>query len=167
MDARGAAPMLISAANAETALQTAEKTALLKSSPESLSGITDCMEGLQNALCRAAKQPGDVAERLTGKRYTTARLRRICLHALLGIEERFIRECLASRLYIRPLAVKSGREDVLAAFAKSEFPLLIRRSDERRLSPTAQLCLEKDRLAKDMYRAVTGAYAEEKQLFTD
>lgn len=155
------------AENAEIALQTAEKTAILKSTPEALSGITDSTEGLQNALCRAARQPGDVAERLTGKRYTTARLRRICLHALLGIEERFVRECLSSILYIRPLAVKKGREDVLAAFAKSEFPLLIRRSDEQKLSLTAQRCLEKDRLAKDMYRAVTGAYAEEKQLFTD
>lgn len=156
-----------SAANAEAALQIAEKTALLISTPESLSGITDCTEGLQNALCRAAKQSGDVAENLTGKRYTTARLRRICLHALLGIEERFVRECLSSRLYLRPLAVKKGREDVLAALSESEFPLLIRGYDERKLCETAKRCLQKDRLAEDMYRAVTGAYAAEKQLFID
>lgn len=158
-----------SAKNADAALQLAEKTAILKSTPEALSGVIDCMEGLENALLRAAKQSGDIAKNITGKRYTTARIRRICLHALLGIEERFIRECLASPLYIRPLAVKKGREDVLAALAGSEFPLLTRRSDERKLSATARKCLQKDRLAEEMYRAVTGAYDAEKKkrLFID
>lgn len=153
------------AKNAESALQIAEKTAILNCTPEQLSLVLDCSEGLENALLCAAKQRGDVAKRLTSRRYTAARIKRICLHALLGITGEFIRECLSSPLYLRPLAVKKGREDVLSALAEGEYPLIIRRADERKLCETAQNCLQKDRLAEDMYRAVTGAYDARGQLF--
>lgn len=146
-------------------LSTAEKIALLRTPSELLKTTLDCTEGLENALKKAAKKADDVVESLTSRRYTASRIRRICLHNLLGIRENTIKDCLESTLYVRPLAVKKGREDVLSALSQSTFPCLIRHADEAKLSATAKRCLNIDKTAADVYAALSGNYTKQKQLF--
>lgn len=156
---------LSSATDLSAALSTAEKIALLRTPAELLKTTLDCTEGLENALKKAAQSANDVAESLTSRRYTASRIRRVCLHNLLGIREKTVRDCLVSPLYLRPVAIKKGREDVLSAFAESHFPCLIRHADENKLSDAAKRCLDVDKTAAAVYAALSGNYTEDKRLF--
>ena len=149
----------------ENDLEALEKLALLQRSAEDIKSVLDCSEGLENALKRAAEENvKDIARALTSKRYTTSRLRRVLLQNLLGISEAFIRECFASPLYLRLLAVRKGREDVLSALGRSAYPLLSRSGDEQRLEGTARACAEKERFADEVFRIVRNLPPEVKNV---
>ena len=149
----------------ENDLEALEKLALLQRSAEDIKSVLDCSEGLENALKRAAEENvKDIARALTSKRYTTSRLRRVLLQNLFGISEAFIRECFASPLYLRLLAVRKGREDVLSALGRSAYPLLSRSGDEQRLEGTARACAEKERFADEVFRIVRNLPPEVKNV---
>ena len=149
----------------ENDLEALEKLALLQRSAEDIKSVLDCSEGLENALKRAAEENvKDIARALTSKRYTTSRLRRVLLQNLLGISEAFIRESFASPLYLRLLAVRKGREDVLSALGRSAYPILSRSGDEQRLQGTARACAEKERFADEVFRIVRNLPPEVKNV---
>lgn len=152
--------------NIEDHLEALEKYALLTVSAERLRAVADCREGLENALKRAAEENlPSLAQALTSKRYTTSRIRRILLQNLLGISEALIRESLSAPLYLRLLAAKDGREDVLSALGGADFPLIVRTGDEKKLSGTAKECLGKDEFAARVFRIVRGLSPEKKTPF--
>ncbi|MBR4943511.1 MAG: nucleotidyltransferase family protein, partial [Clostridia bacterium] len=94
-------------------LEILEKYAILLATNEELKEISDCTEGLENALKKAVTSPVNLVENLTSARYTSSRIRRIALHSLLKIKESIIRESLSQPLYLRILAAKKTRSDLL------------------------------------------------------
>ncbi len=135
----------------ENRLDTLEKYAVLQNPAKRIARVCDCTEGLENAFKKAATQPAPLVETLTSPRYTSARIRRIALQNLLGIEEKFVRDCLAAPLYLRVLAAKKGDEAILEEAGKSPFPLLIRGKDGKRLEGVAKECFERDTFAEKVY----------------
>ncbi len=135
----------------ETGLERLEKYALLTTAKERIKKVCDCTEGLENAFKRAAEENLPLVETLTSARYTSSRIRRIALQNLLLIEERLIRAALNESLYLRVLAVKKERQDVLSALGESHFPLLVRNSDASRLTGIARNVYETDALADKLY----------------
>ncbi len=135
----------------ENRLESLEKYAILQNSSEELAKVCDCTEGLENAFKKAAEGKAPLVEALTSPRYTSARIRRIALQNLLGIEEAFIRQCLKSPLYLRVLGAKKERKEVLTAVSRSPFPTLIRGKDATLLDGVARECLDKDFFAEKLY----------------
>lgn len=143
-----------------------EKFALSERSAEEIRSVCDCTEGLENALKHAAeKNLPDIVQELTSKRYTASRIRRILLQNLLKISEAFIRECLSSDLYLNILAVGKNREKILRALGESEFPVLIRAGDEKKLNGTAKTCFEKNRCADEIFSLIRELRPEKKTVF--
>lgn len=135
----------------ENKLDTLEKYAVLSRSTKEIATVLDCTEGLENALKKAALQSAPLEETMTSARYTSSRIRRIALQNLLKIDEPLIRESLCSPLYLRVLAVKKERSDVLSALAESPLPILARVHDENVLTKTAKAAHEADLFAEKVY----------------
>lgn len=130
-----------------------------------LRDILDCTEGLENRIKSCAKDSADLSElkdKVSSKRYTAARVNRILTASLLKIDERFIRKCLKSELYLNVLAVRSGREELLSAIRKDcKIPLITRKSDVNGLKGTALECFETDVRANDIYNLAAGVRTNE------
>lgn len=131
--------------------------ALLAAPKKDLAGIIDCSEGLENRIkamlkdCHTRKQ---LIEKLATKRYTVPRLSRITLSAMLGISAKFTDKCLKSELYLKVLAIRKDRADLLRELS-GKTPFIMRKSDADALSGTAAECFEKDVFANDVYNVVT------------
>ncbi len=135
----------------EDKLDTLEKYAVLSRSANEIAKVCDCTEGLENALKKAATQQATLAETLTSARYTASRIRRIALQTLLNIDETLIRESLCAPLYLRILAAKKERIDVLSALSHSSLPIIARAHDENALSGTAKTVYKIDHFAENVY----------------
>ena len=90
--------------------------------------LPDCSEGLESALQKAARKSVSVAsliDLVSGRRYPRARIRRLCMAALLGIRREDIPplpDCAIA------LGVKQGMEALLDP-KKPDFPILTRSRD--------------------------------------
>lgn len=146
-------------------LKTAERIAVLKTRKNELALTADISEGLENALKRAARQPEDIVTQLTSKRYTASRINRILLQNLLDIRKDLLADCLSASLYVQPLAIRKGRKDLLSVLSGGEFPCVMRYADEQKLSGTTRRCFQADKLAENIYSAVTGFYGGTKNVF--
>ena len=132
-------------------LELLEKHALISRSAQEIAKVCDCGEGLENALKRVAETNAPIVETLTSARYTASRIRRIALQNLLQIDEELIRDCLRNPLYLRLLAVKKERTDILSILGESKYPLLARAHDNEVLDGVARLCYQKDIYAEKIY----------------
>jgi predicted nucleotidyltransferase len=132
---------------------------LLTRTAKELSEILDCTEGLENrikALMKDSFSLKELTEKIATKRYTKTRINRICLSAFLNIKEELVRKSLKSELYLKVLAIKESRMDLLSEIKNSsKLPLLTRKSDYRLLSGFQTECFEKDIEAGDIYNFVT------------
>ena len=130
-------------------------SALYRASKEELSEIPDCTEGLENrikALITGSDNIEELIEKISTKRYTAARIRRIFTANLLGINKDLINDCLTSPLYAKVLAVNSSNKNIISELNKNgNIPVITRKSDALRLKGTARVCYEKDALANDLY----------------
>lgn len=105
--------------------------------------LPEISEGLENLFYKHCRDSSDVDEMLykvKSKRYTMARLKRICICALLGIDRELQDEAANSddALYARVLAVRKGSEDILSEMKeRSRLPLIIQSSDREALPPPA------------------------------
>ncbi|MBO5412534.1 MAG: nucleotidyltransferase family protein [Clostridia bacterium] len=150
----------------ETLLPTLEKYAILARSKEEIAQTPDCGEGLENALKDGVERgENDLVETLTSARYTSARIRRILLQNLLQIDRDILADCLQSPLYLRVLAVKKERTDVLSALSESTFPILARAYDDEKLCATAKRCLQIDRFAESVHKLLYPNAKKEKSIF--
>ena len=138
-----------------TAFEHMIMSALLTKSAKDMAKILDCSEGLENrikALSKDNKNIYNLVDKCTTKRYTSSRIKRILLSNLLGIEEKFVFDCLSSPLYAKVLAVKKESMGIISELSKnSKIPLLTRKSDTVNLSKTALACYNKDVLACELY----------------
>lgn len=146
-------------------LKTAERIAVLKTRKNELALTADISEGLENALKRAARQPEDIVTQLTSKRYTASRINRILLQNLLDLRKDLLADCLSAPLYVQPLAIGKERKDLLSVLSGGEFPCVMRYVDEQKLTGTARRCFQADKLAENIYSAVTGFYGGTKNVF--
>ena len=134
---------------------------------EDIAKVPDCTEGLENrikALSKDNRTLTELIEKVSTKRYTMARVRRILISNLLGITEDLIKEALKSPLYAKVLAVNNNSKDVIAELAKnSKIPIITRKSDANSLKKTAQKCYEIDGIASDVYNLMTNDKENENQ----
>ena len=146
-------------------LEYLEKYAILSKPANEIARVCDCNEGLENAFKKAALSPASLVEQLTSARYTSSRIRRIALQNLLGIEESFIRDCLATNLYLRVLACNANKKEVLSAISTPNAPIILRGYDANALSGVAKQCLEKDNFAESIYQLLHNLSKKEKNIF--
>ena len=140
---------------------SATETTLLKAA--------DCCEGLENrikALAASAPDYDELISKVTGKRYTAARIRRILAANVLGIEMGFAQKCMRSSMYLKPLAVKKDRaNELLSALAQASAPLLVRHGDLSKTDKTAKEALRIDKLADGVFSLAAGKAMKGKTLF--
>jgi len=133
---------------------------VLKNSADYMAKIVDCTEGLENRIKAFSKDNNDVetlVEKVSTKRYTQARVRRILTANFLGIDKYMIEDCLESKLYAKILAVDENAKDLISIVnSYSSVPVLTRKSDVSSLKKTALKCFELDVLANDLYNLSTG-----------
>ncbi len=141
---------------------------VISSSLEDFRCVSDCTEGLENRIKAFAKESRSVealVDKVSTKRYTKSRIRRILTANLLGINKNFIDECLESPLYAKVLAVNADSMDLISVLSEnSTIPILTRKSDVTGLKKTAQKCFELDVLANDLYSLATDDKQNEYQM---
>lgn len=129
--------------------------ALLTATKEDLSQVPDCTEGLENrikALIKDNKDAAKLIEKVSTKRYTEARIRRILLANFLNIKQTLVTACLKDPMYAKVLAINSESKKLISEIdAKSTIPLITRKSDVAKLKRSALDCYEKDVLANELY----------------
>ena len=134
-------------------------SALIRTSAEDLALCPDCTEGLENrikALSKSNYSVDTLVDKVTTKRYTSSRVRRILISNLLHITSEFVNKCLEDKLYAKILAINADKKDIISEVKKhSSIPLLTRKSDVDKLTKTAKLCFEIDTLSQDLYNLAT------------
>ena len=141
---------------------------VLTSSAEQLKAIPDCTEGLENRIKAFSKDNHTIEnliEKVSTKRYTSARIRRILTANLLGVTKALTDDCLNEKLYAKILAVNSDSKNMISQITKNAtVPVLTRKSDVTSLSKTALKCFEIDVLANDLYSLVTDEKQNENKM---
>ena len=140
-------------------------SSILTKSATELEKTPDCTEGLENrikALSKETKIVESLIEKVSTKRYTLSRIRRILLASFLGITKDFTKECLKSPMYAKLLAVKEESKDIISTLCEnSSIPILTRKSDTSKLKKTAKESYEIDIIANDIYNLVNGENTNE------
>lgn len=117
---------------------------------DALAALPDVNEGLENVLykqCRACTEYNDLLFACKTKRYTLARLRRICVNALLGINK----DDISLPPYIRVLGIRKEARPLLAELCeKSRLPVIVRYSDIEKLSTQARRVADIDSKASEI-----------------
>lgn len=142
--------------NLESRLDGLEKYAILSTPKEKIAKTLDCVEGLENAFKKACEKDASLADTLTSSRYTSARIRRIALQNLLNIDETLIRDSLQSALYLKILAIKKNKNELLSTLSESGLPIIARPRDEARLDGVQKRCFEADLLAENVHALLYG-----------
>lgn len=133
-------------------LETAFLYKLRTMSIEDFSNLPDISEGLENRLYSAVKNScsiDEILQTVKTKRYTLARLRRILLHAFLNISRK---DCDILPQYIKILGFsKNGKRILRIMRDTATIPVIMRYSDVKKLSPTAQYLYEIENRCDDIY----------------
>ena len=133
-------------------------SATIRANAEDMAELPDCTEGLENRIKALIKENlvyQDLLKKVTTKRYTESRVRRIMLTNLLGITQDLINKCLKSTLYIKVLAVKKDSELIKEITGKNLAPFLMRKLDCKVLDKTALNCFNIDIKANDIFNLAT------------
>jgi predicted nucleotidyltransferase len=128
--------------------------AILTRGPKALEGAAYVSEGLHNRIYRAARESlsfAELVEKIRTKRYPSSKVRRILINILLGVDKELVESAKGGPFYARVLALKKGREDVLAEI-KKDLPLIARSEDYRNFSCPA---LEVDILSSHIYYKIS------------
>lgn len=119
---------------------------------EDLKQLPDISEGLENKLFSAIKTATsleDLYANIKVKRYTLARIRRLLLNAVLGIDNSLF---LKTPPYIRVLGINDCGEKIIKSCAKvSKIPLILRAKEIENLCQEAQKMFEWENRATDLY----------------
>ncbi|MDI6604671.1 MAG: nucleotidyltransferase [Thermoanaerobacteraceae bacterium] len=118
-----------------------------------LKNVFDVGEGLENRIYKAAKMTNniyDLINMVKTKRYTESRLKRILIHALLGINSELYKS-FAGPNYIRVLGFNSKGLNLLKLIhTKSNLPIITRVGSYKKSIKDCRL-FEKDLFATDIY----------------
>ena len=111
--------------------------------------LPDVSEGLEYRLARAAREaldPADFCARVKTRRYSHARLRRICMSAFLGLTQEMTQPAVP---YARVLAFNDIGRALLREIR--DIPVITKAADGRNLGGAAARCLELEAHADDQY----------------
>ena len=124
--------------------------------------------GLENRIKAFSKDNLDLetlVEKVSTKRYTKTRVRRILTANLLGIDKYDLEDFLEEKLYAKVLAVKEQSKSLISLISSnSSIPVLTRKSDVEKLKKTSTKCYEFDVLANDIYNLVSGKKQNENHM---
>ncbi len=139
----------------------------IESNKQQLRLITDCTEGLENRIktfATSSKNLEDFIDKLETKRYTRARLKRIITCNTLSITRDLQEKCLKSNLYLKVLAIRADKLNLLSSFSGGKHKLITRKLDIDTLSGTQKQCFLKDVYANDIYNLVAKTKTNEYEM---
>lgn len=131
------------------ALDPAVLSVLRRMEAADFAKLPDISEGLEFRLARAAKEaldPADFCARVKTRRYSHARLRRICMAAFLGLSRGMTDVPVP---YARVLALNDTGRMLLREIR--ELPIVTKAADGRALGDTVAQYLSLEALADDLY----------------
>lgn len=114
-----------------------EKLHILTDGKDFIKRLTDYETGIENAMENFSTENAPLDD-LVSKRYTRSRIQRLLLHNLVGLDDAFIKRCLAEPLYLNLLAVNHSNKSLLSYLGHCDFPLLVRPHDKDKLVGTAK-----------------------------
>ena len=127
--------------------------ALRRDTRTTLASLPDVSEGLENVLYEKARSCTDYPAFLAAvktKRYTLARLRRIAMHALLGVDKAFVARHPAPR-YLRVLGVRRDALALLSALSEcASLPVVAGYQDYAALNGMAKEQFDLDLFAGEL-----------------
>ena len=134
--------------------------ALKRMDAKDLVKLPDITEGFENVIARAAQKVismDALFAELKSKRYTMARIKRIAMSAMLGIQKEHIRLLRSDNaLSLRVLGFRHSARSLISAIQKKRtLPLVMRRADFKNCSQEAYSLLEIDRMAHEIYALFT------------
>lgn len=131
---------------------------LRKMSLAQIADLPDVSEGLENSIKNAANSCNTTNELMTivkSKRYTTTRLKRILLYALLGITKKDMQASKKVTPYIRVLGFNEKGKELISGIAhanpKLEIITSVRKYLDTSSNKTLKNMLETDIFATDIY----------------
>ena len=131
---------------------------LRKMTTSEIAELPDVTEGLQFAIKNAANSCNTIVEFLNiikSKRYTTTRLQRILLYALLGITKKDMALSKKTQPYIRVLGLNNRGKFLISEIAnanpKLEIITSVKRFVDENSNKSLQTMLEKDIWATNVY----------------
>lgn len=113
-------------------------------SEDEIMSLPEVSEGLENLFIRHSLDSfglSDMLASVKSKRYTMARLKRICIYALLGIDSELQDAAAADdeALYVRVLSVKKGSAGIIEKIQNNaNVPVIVRSADRNALPPLAR-----------------------------
>ncbi len=120
--------------------------------------LPDVSEGLEFAIKNAANSCNNIIEFLNiikSKRYTSTRIQRILLYALLGITKKDMAISKKNNLYIRVLGFNNRGKFLISEIAKAnpklEIITSVKKFIDNNSNKNLQTILDKDILATDIY----------------
>lgn len=136
--------------------------ALRRLDTNALQDLPDVAEGIENVIAKAARRETGYAsllETVKSKRFTLARLRRIGICALLGIDNGQVHQTVRNEHseYLKVLALKSSSREVLSLISqKGTAPLIMRNADMAECNSVARMNLRTDAMSSDILTIATG-----------
>ncbi len=119
---------------------------------DQLAALPDCSEGLENRLYQAIRDGlnlEDIWDRTKSKRYSHARIRRLCMSAFLGLDDKLHRQAPS---YIRVLGFNKQGQEILAAMKKnSKLPVSGSLADLAGTSSAATAFADMEARSVDLY----------------
>ncbi len=131
--------------------------------------ISEVYEGLENRILASASRHyllSDILTDVKTKRYTFAKVKRICLHLLLGMDKAFyFHHNLIGPSYLRILGFRKEKEYLLKKIIEhSSLPVITNmKKAPMILNPDGLALWEKEVFASDIYQLATKTKIEEKQ----
>lgn len=119
-----------------------------------LSDIYGISEGIENRIKDCifkSKNYYELISNIKTKRYTMARIKRILLYILFNLTATQAKTLLDAPPYVRVLALKKGRENILSALSNKTDNLIIKSSDIINIQPEAKSSVLFDELTASVY----------------
>lgn len=135
---------------------------LLQISTEDLSMIYSVSEGLENKIkkeIRKGNSIGELLENIISKRYTDARMKRVLIHAILGIDKVKMNRIISKKInYCRVLGFSPKGSKLLRLIKKGELnslPIITNMNKELKNEEELWELMRIDVLASDLYNLVS------------
>lgn len=131
---------------------------IITSSTGQLEGLLDVSEGLENRIKTAVATSIDYETLIQGiktKRYTMAKIKRILLYSLFELSKKQAKAFYNLPPYVKILAVKRGREDVLKYISERCPNTVLKYSDIKTQPENIRSALEFENKIDDIYHIVS------------
>lgn len=118
---------------------------------DEIAALPEVIEGLENRIKQAAKTAksyDELINAIKSKRYTMARIKRILLYAVAGLDKNKLDELYSAPAYARVLAVKDDKKDALKILGKN---LITSYSDFLSAPESVKAAIELENKVDDIY----------------